>query len=61
MSASPPIASKHWHRSETPLCANRVLTHRSEEASLFDRLIGEREQPVGNLEAERLRGLEVDD
>src|SRR5215831_3929736 len=27
----------------------------------FDHLIGEREQPVWNLEAERLRGLEVDD
>jgi hypothetical protein len=24
MSASPPIAVKHWRRSETPLCHNRT-------------------------------------
>src|SRR5262249_52099183 len=29
MSASPPIAVKHWHRSETPLRAISGLTHRS--------------------------------
>jgi hypothetical protein len=28
---------------------------------LFDHLVGEREQPVRNLEAERLGGPEVDD
>jgi hypothetical protein len=61
MSAMPPTATDSVSRNELTRCANRVLTHRSEEASLFDHLIGEREQPVGNLEAERLRGLEVDD
>jgi hypothetical protein len=35
-----------------PLCANRVLTHRK-KAPLFDHLVGKREQPVWNLEAER--------
>src|SRR5262245_11776271 len=28
---------------------------------LFDHLVGEREQPVRNLEAKRLGGLEIDD
>jgi len=32
-----------------------------QKASLFDHLVGERKQLVRNLEAERLRGLEVDD
>ena len=27
----------------------------------LDYLVGEREQPVGDLETERLRGLEIDD
>src|SRR5262249_10854780 len=29
MSASPPIAVKHWHRSETPLRAISDISHRS--------------------------------
>jgi hypothetical protein len=31
MSASPPIAVKRWHRSETPLCARSDRMHRSKQ------------------------------
>ena len=34
--------------------------HRSKTATLFDHLVSNREQLVGNCEAEGLRGLEVD-
>jgi hypothetical protein len=40
MSASPPRATKHSHRSETPLCANCDRMHCSKTASLFDHLVG---------------------
>jgi hypothetical protein len=43
-----------------PFSSSRVGRQRPVRNSL-DHLIGEREQPVRNLEAERLRGLEVDD
>jgi len=36
-----------------------ILTN-DELASSFDHLVGERKQPVRNLKAERLRGLEID-
>jgi hypothetical protein len=44
------------HVAEVPgsdICTAAILC-------LFDHLVGEREQVVGDLEAERLRGLEVD-
>src|SRR5262245_1688329 len=41
MSASPPIADKRWHRSETPLSASCYLMHRSKQSSLFDHLVGD--------------------
>jgi hypothetical protein len=43
-------------------CPGRPLSDicRAANCSLFDYLIGEREQRRGNLEAERLGGLEVD-
>jgi len=34
MSASPPIASELWHRSEMTRCANRDLTRRSKQSSI---------------------------
>jgi hypothetical protein len=34
MSASPPIAVKHWRRSETPLCANTGC-EQSQQRSLY--------------------------
>jgi hypothetical protein len=37
-----------------------ALCQKRTSAASFDHIVGEREQPVGNLEAERLRGLEVD-
>jgi hypothetical protein len=39
---------------------HRVTTTNGDSRSL-DHLVGEREQLVWNLEAERLRGLEIDD
>jgi hypothetical protein len=40
---------------------NRVLTRCSKKAPPFDHLVGAREHGWGQLEAERPRGLEVDD
>src|SRR5262245_54962630 len=36
MSASPPIAVKHWHRSETPLCAGLLEQRRPIKASVWE-------------------------
>src|SRR5262245_56116799 len=41
MSASPPIASELWHRSETTRSASCYLMHRSKQSSLFDHLVGD--------------------
>jgi hypothetical protein len=51
MSASPPRATKHSHRSETPLCANRDRTQRSKFKSLFDHPVGARKYRVVNRDA----------
>jgi hypothetical protein len=37
-----------------------ALCQKRTSAASFDHIVREREQPVRNLEAERLRGLEVD-
>src|SRR5215471_181520 len=42
-----------------PFSSPRVGCQRPVRNS-FDHLVGEREQPVRNLEAKRLRGLEID-
>src|SRR5262249_56213795 len=47
-----PLAARS--RRNTASCSVRG------ERDLFDHLVGDREQPVGNFEAERLCGLEVD-
>jgi hypothetical protein len=52
MSAMPPIAIESVPRNETSLRANRVLTHRSEKAPLFDHLVGAGEQRRPHLDAE---------
>src|SRR5215831_11055769 len=50
--------------ARAPRAATRLPRRRAERgtrgAPSFDHLVGEREQPVRNLEAERLGGLEVD-
>src|SRR5262245_1100942 len=43
MSASPPIAVKHWHRSETPLSAKSGCERMQQIALLLDHLVGCRE------------------
>jgi len=50
MSALGPRAFEFQRRRELTQSANRVLTHRSEEASLFDHLIGAGEQRRRDVE-----------
>jgi hypothetical protein len=59
----PVLPSKADVRADAPVSrvrANRVLTRRSKKAPLFDQLVCERKQIVGNLDAERLGRLEID-
>ena len=60
MSASPPIATKHSRRSETPLRARTGLMHCSKNASLFDHLVSRHLHDQRHRKAERLGGLEID-
>jgi hypothetical protein len=53
----PDIAQRGWHGRKVPKGDIRIAAM----AALFDHLVGEREQSVGNLEAKCLRGLEIDD
>src|SRR5262249_20570340 len=61
MSASPLKADIARLTSRSPLCANSDRMHCSKNCSLFDHLVGEREQRRRNVDAERLRRLQVDD
>jgi hypothetical protein len=45
------ICHERTHAAQQTTCAH----------ALFDHLVGEREQSVRNLQAECLRGLEIDD
>src|SRR5262249_13019994 len=58
MSASPPVAVKHWRYSETPLRAICDLMHCNEK--LLDHLVSDGEHARRNSEAKRLGGLEID-
>jgi hypothetical protein len=60
MSAPPPIAVKHWQRSATPLLPKAAVSRCSKMTFLFDHLVGEREEIVGDFDAKRLGGFEVD-
>src|SRR5262249_20814632 len=60
MSASPPIASKHGHRSETTRCAISGREQTQQGGSLFDHTVGAGEQCIGEGKTECLRGLEID-
>jgi hypothetical protein len=55
-----PIASKRRQRSKTTRCANRRHMQCSKPTSLFDHLVGKCEQLVGDGQAERLRGGEIE-
>src|SRR5215471_19808333 len=59
MSASPPIAVKHWHRSETLLSANTRPEQVQQTTRLFDNLVGGREQRRRHGEAKYPGGLSV--
>jgi hypothetical protein len=54
MSASPPIASKLWHRSEMMRGAISGLMHRGKQSLLFDHLVGTDEQPRRHFETKCL-------
>jgi hypothetical protein len=53
-------SDKYGDITLSQLGANRVLTRRSKKAPLFDHLVRERKQIVGNFDAERLGRLEID-
>ena len=42
-------------------CCRRAVEQRDGGGCSFDHLVGKREQPIRDVEAERLCGLEVDD
>src|SRR5262245_28524896 len=56
-----PKADKRTLASICPLRAKSDRMRRSKKAQLFDPLVGEQLNRVGHLQAERLRGLQVDD
>jgi hypothetical protein len=58
-SAIPPVADVSLRRSEPPLRAIFCREQMQQMASLLDHLVDERQQRRRNVDAERLRGLEV--
>ena|SRR6478736_524492 len=56
-----PKASKSLHRSEMTRCAKRRLMQCRNFAALLDHLVGAGEQRRRHCDAERCRGLEIND
>src|SRR5262249_11219454 len=60
MSATAPIATELWRRNKTSLSANSRHMHRSKPRSLFDHLVGARQQRRRNGEVKHPGGLGID-
>jgi hypothetical protein len=63
MSAVPPIASEFCvpqRKTPSATCGTHALQQQARVGSLFDHLVGDGEHPRRKAEAERLRGLEID-
>jgi hypothetical protein len=61
MSALPPKADKQTDASGCPLSAPKADIRAAAKKPLFHHLVGAGEQSCRHLDAERLRGLQVDD
>ena len=57
----PSMATESVRRNEPTLCATSGCEQSQQRSPLFDHLVGEREEIVGNLDTERLGGFEIDD
>jgi hypothetical protein len=55
-----PKADKQADVSLSPLCARSGCKQPQQNSALFDHLVGQCQQLVGDFEAERLRGPEID-
>jgi hypothetical protein len=60
MSGLPPITDLRADALEGPLSATTRLMHCNKTASLFDHLVGDREQLRGHRKTKCLRSLDID-
>jgi hypothetical protein len=60
MSASPPIASELWHRSEMTRRAKSRHSHRSKTERLVDHLISAYQKRFADVEPDSLGSFEID-
>jgi hypothetical protein len=56
-----PVSGQSADILPCPLCAISGLTHRSKKAPLFDHLVGEDKDRIGDRQSDRLRGFEIED
>jgi hypothetical protein len=65
MSAMPPIPTELMCHNKTSRCAitgrEQMQQTASSEDALFDHLVGEREQVIGDFDAKLLRSLQIDE
>src|SRR6266566_3469161 len=54
-------AARRRRRPDARTCGGEVSFEPASPFRSFDHLVGEREQLVGNFEAERLSGVQIDD